>query len=182
MNHPAQAKDSFHDCGCPCVALSSLFFCALWLQQSHSTLVQEIQSAKDIDLTVFKTRSRSKPPLAPKWCPCPWVGMLILLADPILPDPRFLLMFPAANNNEVLFQLLYALSGDKVLFKHNRKYYNVCNVLLGTPGASLDLFLQDKRTESPNSNTSKKNSWTTTTSFISIKYMVRTSFFRLSRC
>ena len=80
-----------------------------------------------------------------------------------------------------------------MLFKHNRRYYNVlqggmdvvpsfpnsCDVLLGTPGGLLDLFLHD--TESPNSNISQ-NSWTTTTSFVSRKCMERTSFFKLSRC
>ena len=39
----------------PCDNLSCLCFTALWLQQSQSMLVQEIQPAKDIDLTCFKT-------------------------------------------------------------------------------------------------------------------------------
>ena len=95
----------------------------------------------------------------------------------------------------VLFQLLYALAGDRVLFKHNHRYYNVlqdgmdvvhsfpkaCDVLLGTPEALLDLFSPDKGTENSNSIISK-NSWTTTTSFVSRKCMERTSFFKLSRC
>ena len=94
-------------------------------------------------------RSCSEMPHAYKWDACPWIGLLILLADPILPDPRFLLMFPAANNNSVLFQLVFAPAGDRMLFKHNRRCYNVlqggmdvapsfpkaCDVSLGTPGA-----------------------------------------------
>ena len=94
-------------------------------------------------------RSCSEMPHACKWDLCPWIGLLILLADSILPDPRFLLRFPAANNNSVLFQLLHTPAGDRVLFKHNRRYYDVpqggkdvatsfpkaCDVLLGTPGA-----------------------------------------------
>ena len=48
-------------------------------------------------------RSCSEMPHAYKWDACPWIGLLILLADPILPDPRFLLMFPAANNNSRAF-------------------------------------------------------------------------------
>ena len=58
-------------------------------------------------------------------------------------------MFPAANNNSVLFQLPYTPAGDTMLFKHNRSFYNVqqggmdvapsfpkaCDVVLGTPGA-----------------------------------------------
>ena len=93
---------------------------------------------------------------------------------------------------KVLFQLLNVLAGDRVLFTHNRRYYNVLqggmtpsflkayDVLLGTPGASLDLFSPDKGTDSSNSIISK-NSWTTTTSFVSRKCMQRTSFFKLSR-
>ena len=85
--------------------------------------------------------------------PCPWIGLLILLADPILPDHCILLMFPAANNKEVPFQLPYALAGDKVLFKHNRRYYNVLQgvmVLVAScpnvcvPGLCRICFLQTK--------------------------------------
>ena len=57
-----------------------------------------------------------------------------------------------------------------MFFTHNRRYYNVlqggmgvvpsspkaCDVLLGTPGASLDLFSPDKRTENSNSPIFKK--------------------------
>ena len=48
-------EDSLYEGGRPCDALSCLCFSALWLQQSQSLLVQEIQSAKEIDLTCFKT-------------------------------------------------------------------------------------------------------------------------------
>ena len=44
-----------HECSRPCDNLSCLFFIALRLQQCQSILVQEIQLAKDIDLTCFKT-------------------------------------------------------------------------------------------------------------------------------
>ena len=37
-------------------------------------------------------------------------------------------MFPATNNNEVLFQLLYAPARDRMLFKHNRRYYSELQV------------------------------------------------------
>ena len=60
---PCSKEDSLYDCGRPCDALSCLFFSAPWLQQSQSFLVQEIQSAKNIDLP-FSRRSRSKPPHA----------------------------------------------------------------------------------------------------------------------
>ena len=46
---------SIHECGRPYDTMSCLFFTALWLQQSQSILMQEIQPAKDIDLTCFKT-------------------------------------------------------------------------------------------------------------------------------
>ena len=36
------------------------------------------------------------------------------------PDLRFLLRFPAADNNSVLFQLLYVPAGDRMLSKHHR--------------------------------------------------------------
>ena len=56
-----------------------------------------------------------------------------------------------------------------MLFKHHRRYYSVpqfgmdvalsfpkaCDVLLGTPGVSLDLFFPNRRTESSNSNISR---------------------------
>ena len=48
-------EDPLFECGRPCDALSCLFFTALWLQRSQSILVQEIQPAKDLDLTCFKT-------------------------------------------------------------------------------------------------------------------------------
>ena len=102
-------------------------------------------------------------------------------------------MFPATNKNEVTF--LFAPAGDRVLFRQNSRYYNVlqgvvvlvpslpkaCDVLLRIRSDLLDLFSPDKETQNSNSNISK-NSSTTTTSFVSRKYMEKTSFFKLSRC
>ena len=48
-------EDSLYECGRPCDVMSCLFFPALWLQRSQSLLVQEIQPAKDIELTCYKT-------------------------------------------------------------------------------------------------------------------------------
>ena len=42
-------------CDCPCDPLSCLLFSALWLRCSQSILVQETQSAKDLDLTCSTT-------------------------------------------------------------------------------------------------------------------------------
>ena len=52
-------------------------------------------------------RSCLEMPRAYKWDPCLWIGMLIILAVPNLPDLRCLLQFPAVNNNSVLFQFLH---------------------------------------------------------------------------
>ena len=173
---PCSREDSLYEGGRPCDALSCLSFSALWLQSNQSILVRETQSAKEIDLTCFKT-------FPIKSATCLQVGPMSLdwqedpLADPIPP-----LMFPATNNNEALFQFPHVSVGDRMLFKHHRRYYSVlqvgtdvalsfpevCGVLFGISGVSLDLFSPDKGTENSNSNI-LKNSWTTTTLFVSRK-------------
>ena len=55
------------------------------------------------------------------------------------------------------------------------------DVLLGTPGVSLDLFSSNRRTESSNSDISR-DSLTPTTFYVSKRCMERTSIFRLFRC
>ena len=74
--------------------------------------------------------------------------------------PPLLLMTPLTNNNEALFQLAHAPVGGKVLFNH-LKYHTVLqvgihvaislmgvfDVLLGTPGVSLDRICLRRRTE-----------------------------------
>ena len=57
---PYSREDPLNECSRPCDNLSCLLFTALWLQQSQSILVQEIQLAKDIDLTCYR-RCRSSP-------------------------------------------------------------------------------------------------------------------------
>ena len=61
------------------------------------------------------------------------------------------------NNNEALFQLLHAPVGGKMLFNHLKyckvlqvihvaiSLMEVCDVLLGTPGVSLDQFLPRRK-------------------------------------
>ena len=87
-----------------------------------------------------------------------------------IPVFRFLLMLLATGYDVKFLLLLSIFDGDRALFRHNHRFYNVlqggmdvapsspkaCDVLLGTPAASLDLFLQDKGTESSNSNICKK--------------------------
>ena len=161
-------EDSLDECGRPCDTLSFLLFSALWLRWNQSLLVQETNLQR-ISTSHVLRRFYSV-------------------------DLRFLLMFPAANNNEVPFQLPHAPAGDRVLFRHDRRYYNVlqggmdvapsflkaCDVLLGTPGAWWDLFSPDKGTANLNSNISK-DSWKATI-FVYRRYMERMSFFKLSRC
>ena len=135
----------------------SCFFSALWLPRSQSLLVQEIQSAKDIDLTCFKTF-----PIKAATCLCPWIGLWILLPGLINPELLLLLKFPTTNNNEALFQPPHVPVGNRMLFHHHSKHCSVlqvgmdvalslqevCCVLLGTPGVSLDKFFpQQKKRE-----------------------------------
>ena len=147
-------EDSLDECGRRCDTLSCLLFSALWLRCNQSLLVQETQSAKDLDLTCSTTFQFSDVtclpvrPMSLDWPVDPFASS----------DVSFLLMFPVANNNEVPFQLLYAPAGDRALFRHDRRDYNVlqggmdvapsflkaCDVLLGTPGAWWDLFVQTK--------------------------------------
>ena len=80
-------EDSLYECGRPCDVLSCLFFSALCLQQSQSSFVQEIQSAKNIDLTCFKT-------LPIKAATCLPVGPMSL-EWPVDPVARFDLSRPS---------------------------------------------------------------------------------------
>ena len=48
-------RNSLGDCARPCDPPSCLLFAALWLRCNQSLLVQETQSAKDLDLTCFTT-------------------------------------------------------------------------------------------------------------------------------
>ena len=145
---------------CPGETLSCLFLTALWLQNIQSIVVLEAQSTKDIDLTCFKT-------FPIKTTTCLQVGPM----SSIIPDLRSVLRFPATISDEALFQLLHVPVGNRILLKHHRKYYSalqggmdvapsfpeVCGVLLGTPGVSLDLFFPNRRTESSGSGVSKSS-------------------------
>ena len=97
---PYSREDPLHECD----NLSCLFFAAPWLQQSQSILVQEIQLAKDIDLTCFKTL-----PIKATTClqvrPCPWIGQWIQLQDLINPARPPPMRIPTTNIKEALFQL-----------------------------------------------------------------------------
>ena len=184
-HHPDQGKILWMNMGAHAILHLAFYFQLCGFDTTNPYWYRRT-SQKRISTSHVLRRSCSEMPHAYKWVPCPWIGLLILLADSILPDPPFLLMFPATNNNSVLFQLLYTPAGDRILFKHNRRYYNVlqggmdvapsfpkaCAVLLGTPGAWWDLFFPDKGTENSNSNISK-DSWTATT-LVSSKCVERT--------
>ena len=162
------------ECGRPCDTLSCLLFSALWLRCNQSILVQEIQSVKDTDMICSKmlpikaTTCLQGGPMSLDW-------PIDLLPDPIFPDLRCLLKFPAANN-KVLFQLPLVPVGDRMSFTHNRIDYNVlkgwneCGPFLSRrhamyylehQGSCLICFLQ-KGTESSNSNISRDSLTPTT--------------------
>ena len=117
-------EDTPDDCGCPCDLLFCFLLSALWGHVANACLHRKPRHQR-ISTSHVLRRSSSEMSDASQCVPCPWLGLLIFLADPILPDPHFLLMFPVANNNEVFFQLLYPLAGNRVVFKHNRRDYNV---------------------------------------------------------
>ena len=186
-------ENSLYESGRPYDDLSCLFFTALWLQRSQSILVQENQPVKDIDLTCFKTfpfKATTCSQVAPM--SLDWPLDAIARFDQSRPSssPEG----PYDEQQPALFQLLHVPVGGKMLFKH-LKYYKVlqvgthvvislmevCDVLLGTPGVSLDRFFPRRRTESPNSNTSG-SSLTTTTSYVSRMCMEKMSISRLFRC
>ena len=109
------------------------------------------------------------------------------MQDSINPDLPPHLKVPMTNNNEAIFQLPGAPVGGKMLFNHLRYYkilqvgilvvlslMEVCDVLLGTVGVSLDRFFTNRRTESSNSKISR-SPLTTTTYYVSRRCMERTS-------
>ena len=170
-------EESLDECERPCDTLSCLLF---FFPVVASVRLFYIGAGNPISK---KSRSHMFYDVLVQCCHMPTsrthvlgLASLTLLPDPILQDPRFLLRFPAANNNSMLFQLLYVPAGDRMLSEHNRRLYNVlqggmdvapsfpkaCDVLLGTPGALLDLFSPVKGTENSNLNISKDSLTQTT--------------------
>ena len=139
-------------------------------------------------------RSRSGPPHAYKWGPCPWIGQWIRLQDSINPDLPPSLKTQTTNNNEATSQVPHVPVGDRMLSNHLKFYRvlqvgihvaisltEVCHVLLGTLGVSLDRSFPRRKTGSSNSNISG-SSLTTTTSYVSRRYTDRMSISKLFRC
>ena len=83
------------ECSHPYDNLSCLFFTAPWLHQNQSVLVHQIQTAKDIDLTCFKTL-----PIKASTC-MQWIHLQDLI-KPALPPP---MEIPTTNIKEALFQI-----------------------------------------------------------------------------
>ena len=122
-------------------------------------MAMRLQQAQTVSTVLddLGRRSQSRPP-----GPCPRTGRWIRLQDSINPDLLLPLKIPMTNNNEALFQLHHAPVGGKMLFNH-LKYYKVlqvgihvaislmevCDVLLGTPGVSLDRFFHRRRNREP---------------------------------
>ena len=161
-------EDSQNECECPCDALSCLFFSALWLQQSQSLLVQEIQSAKNIELTCFKTFPITA-------ATCLQVGPMSL-EWPVDPFARFghsrPLLFPEVPNDDQQRGALPVSTQSR--WRQNTlqappqvlqriagwdgcgpSLPEVCGVLHGIPEVSLDLFSLSRKTGNSSSSTSK---------------------------
>ena len=111
----------------------------------------------------------------------------------ILPLSRFPVKIPMTNIPKTLFQLTHIYVGGGMLFNHLKysmvlqveihvatSLTEVCDVLLGTLGVSLDRFFPHWKTFSSNSNIS--GSSLTTTTYVPRRYTERMSFSRLFRC
>ena len=86
------------------------------------------------------------------------LAVQILLQGLIFLVLRFLRVFPTTNNNEAIFLLPHVPVGDRMLFKHHRRFYSALQVgmvvdpfcpkahdaLLGTPEVLLDLFFPNR--------------------------------------
>ena len=188
-------EDYLGDCGCPCDPLSCLLFSALWLRCSQSILVQETESAKDVDLTCSATslfREVTCLPVGPM--SLDWPVDPFGRSDssrPLLPPD-----VPGGVQQRGAFSSFYTPSLEtgcsssttadittsyrvgwmwSLPFRRHAMYY------LKHPGPRWIFFYKTKE-QRFQTQISLKNSWTTTTSFVSRKYMERTSFCKLSRC
>ena len=187
-------EDSLYECERTCEALSCLFFTALWLQSNQSILVQETQSAKDIDLTCFKT-------FPIKAATCLQVGSMSLdwpvdpfarldhsrssISPEVPSDEQQRGALPASTRSRWRQNTLQA---PPQVLQHTTGWDGCGRFLSGglrcitwnTRGLIGSVF-PNKRTECWNSNISR-SSLTTTTSYVSRRCMERTSISRLFRC
>ena len=187
-------EDSLYECDPTCEALSCLFFTALWLQSNQSILVQETQSAKDIDLTCFKTFPMQAAtclqvgPMSLDWPVDPFARFdysRSSLSPEVPSDEQQRGVLPASTRSRWRQNALQA--PPQVLQRTTG--WDGCGPFLSrglrcitwNTRVSLDLFSPNRRTESSNSNISR-SSLTPTTSYVSRRCMERTSISRLFRC
>ena len=158
MQHLAPGKDILMNVGAR-YHVVPLLQC-LWLQRSQSILVQEIRPAKDINLTCFKT-------FPIKATTCLQVGPMSL-DWPVDPFARFDQSRPSSSpeesSDEQQQSALPASTRSRwrqgcssTNLKYNRvlqvgiraaiSLTEVCDVLLGTLGVSLDVFSSQKKRE-----------------------------------
>ena len=170
--HPTPGRILLGDCGRPCDPLSCLLFSALWLRCSQSLLVQVTPSAKDVDLTcslTFLFRDATCLPVGPmslEWLVNPF-GRSDLSGPSLPPDvssgEQQRVALPASERSRWRQGALHAqpqiLQRSTGWMDVAPSFPEACDVLLGTPGALVDLLAPDKGTESSNSIISK-NSWT----------------------
>ena len=149
---PYSRKDPLSECSRPCDNLSCLFFTALWLRQK-SVLIDTGAANQRYRLDLLQDVTDQGHHMLTSGTHVPWSGLWIRSQVLIIPDLRSFLKFPTTINNEALFQLPHAPVGGRILSNHLRysmvlhvgirvaiSLMEVCDVLLGTPGVSLDLF------------------------------------------
>ena len=122
-------EDSFDECGRPRDTLSCLLFSALWLRCNQSILVQETQSVKDTDMTCSK--------MLPSGAHVP----------PEVPSGEQQQgTFPTSTRSRWRQD---ALQAPPQILQRTTGWHGCgpfpSDVLLGTPGVSLDLFSPNKR-------------------------------------
>ena len=145
-------EDSLDECERPCDTLSCLLFSALWLRCNYSILVQETQSAKDLVLTCFTTfpfnavTCLQVGPMSLDWPVDPFARS-DLSRSSLLPEVLSFYTFPLETEAQPQkIQRTTGWDGCGAFLSEGMR------VLLGKPGALLDLLSPDKGTENSNSN------------------------------
>ena len=162
MQHLAPRKILFERVG-PCDTLSCFFFSALWLQRSQFTLVQDIQSTKDTNLTCFKTfpinatLCLQSGPISLEWPVDPFAEFdqsrpSFSPEDPIVVQqrgdfPGFTRSFSSQDALPPPPQVLQSTAGWNMDVAIS--FTDVCGVLLGIPGVSLARFFQPEEQRIP---------------------------------
>ena len=161
-------EDSLDECGRPCDTLSCFLFSSLLPRCNQSILVQETQSAKDTDMTCSKmllikaTFCLHLGPVSLDW-PVDHFARFDFSRSSLSPegpsDDQQRGANPAStrsrwrqNTLQAPPQVLQRIAGWDGCALSSPE---VCGVLLGTPGVSLDLFSLSRKAGNSSSNTSK---------------------------